>query len=195
PGEWERALRTIEQERRRLLDYGVSRDELQREIDNWRATLENRVDASATRDTTALAGALLASVNGQRVFTAPQTDLDLFNTFVATLTPEEVNAAFRAAFEGDGPLTLMTSPDPIEGGEARIAQVLEASMAEPVAAPQPLVRMEWPYTDFGAPGAVVSRREVPELDAEIVTFSNGVELTVKQTEFQDEAIQIAVSTG
>src|SRR5690606_34917894 len=86
PGQWERALRTIEQERRRLVEYGVSQAELQREIDNWRSTLENRVESAATRDATALAGGLLASVNGQRVFTSPQTDLDLFNAAVASLT-------------------------------------------------------------------------------------------------------------
>ncbi|MDY6922505.1 MAG: insulinase family protein [Pseudomonadota bacterium] len=195
PGQWERALQTIDQERRRLIEFGVSQAELQREIDNWRSALENRVEAAATRDTTALAGALLSSVNGQRVFTAPQTDLDMFNAVVADLTPDAVNAAVEAAFEGDGPLTMMTSPDPVEGGEARIAAVLEASARQPVSAPTPLVRMDWPYTDFGAPGAVVSRREVPELEAVIVTFANGVELTVKETAYRDEEIQVAVSTG
>lgn len=195
PGQWERALQTIDQEHRRLVQFGVSDIELQREIDNWRTSLENQVAAEATRQTSSLAGGLLTSLNTGRVFTAPQTDLDLFNATVEGLTPEVVNAGIRTALEGDGPLTMMTSPDPIEGGEARIAAVLEASARTPVNAPTPLVRLDWPYTDFGAPGAVVSRREVPELDATIVTFANGVELTVKSTEFRDEEIQILVSTG
>jgi zinc protease len=195
PGKWERALQTIDQERRRLVEFGISDAELQREIDNWRTNLENSVAAAATRRTTGLAGALLNAVNENSVFTSPQTDLDLFNTNVANATAVEINALMRTAFEGNGPLVMMTSPDPIEGGEPRIAEVLASSMQVAVTAPAARQRLDWPYTDFGATGAVASRREVPELGATIVTFANGVELTVKQTDFRDEEIQIVVGTG
>ena len=195
PGQWERALQTLDQERHRLIEFGVSEAELQREIDNWRTTLENRVASAATRQTSALAGGLLGSVNGQRVFTSPRTDLDLFNASVQGLTPAAVNEAVRKAFDGDGPLTMMTSPDPVEGGESRIASVLNASSQVAVAPPKPITRMEWPYTDFGPAGEVVASREAPELGTTIVTFNNGVELTVKQTNFKDEEIQVLVSTG
>jgi zinc protease len=195
PGDWDRALQTVDQERRRLVEYGVSPAELQREIDTWRTALENRVESAATRQTTDLANGLLGAVNGDTVFTAPGTDLELFEAAVAGLTAEAVNAAIRAAFEGDGPLTLMTAPEPVEGGEARIAAVLEASMRTPVAAPTPLVKMDWPYTDFGPVGAVAERHEIPELGATVVRFANGVELTVKSTDFEEEAIQVMVATG
>lgn len=195
PGEWRPALETVDQEVRRLLLYGVTEAELQREIDEWRTSLENRVDRAATRDASSLAGGLLSSVNGQRVFTSPETDLALFEAVVANLTPEDVNAAIRGTLVGSGPLTMITSPTPIPEGEAGVAMALAESQAQPVSPPVEVSRLEWPYTDFGTPGVVVERREIPELDATVVTFANGVQLTVKQTDFKEDEIQIAISTG
>ncbi|HWW12273.1 MAG TPA: pitrilysin family protein, partial [Brevundimonas sp.] len=49
PGGWKPALETIDQEQRRLVQYGVSDAELQREITEYRTALENAVAGAATR--------------------------------------------------------------------------------------------------------------------------------------------------
>ena len=51
PGDWKRALESVEQESRRLAEYGVSDAELQREIVNTRTALQNAVASAATRST------------------------------------------------------------------------------------------------------------------------------------------------
>ncbi|MCS6627145.1 insulinase family protein [Roseibacterium beibuensis] len=194
-GEWQRALEAIEQEQRRLVQYGVSDVELQREITAVRTALENAVAGAATRRTPQLAGALAASVNGKSVFNTPQTSLDLFNASVEGLTAATINEILPQVFQGEGPLALVVSPVPIEGGEAAVTAALEASRAEPVAAPAAQADLDWPYDAFGAPGAVTDRREVAELGATVVTFANGVTLTVKPTDFRDEQILVRVNTG
>lgn len=195
PGGVKRALETIDQEQRRLIAFGVSQVELDREIANNRTAVENAVQAAATRSTPALANALLGSVNDDRVFTAPATNLEMFNAAVAGLTAEEVSAAVKGVFEGQGPLALVVSPEPIEGGEEGITRILEASRATAVTARAEDKQLDWPYADFGRAGAVQSRTEVEAVGATIVTFPNGVRLTVKPTDFKDQQILMTVRTG
>lgn len=195
PGGLSAAMQTIEQEQRRLIEHGVTPAELAREIAETRTALENRVAAAATRTTPALAGALLNAVNLNQVFTAPQTDLELFRTVTEGLTSDQVLAATRAAFEGGGPLALVISPVEIEGGEAAVTAALQASQQVPVAAPQASAELAWPYSDFGTPGQPAETRVLAEIETTVVTFPNGVRLAVKPTTFRDEQILVSVSTG
>ena len=195
PGEWKRALETIEQEQRRLVEFGVSDAELQREVTANRTALENAVAGAATRRTPALAGGIASVVGSRRVFSSPQTNLDLFNTAVDGLSAAQVNEALKTVFQGGGPLALVVTPVEIEGGEAAVTAALEASRLVPVTAPAAQAQLDWPYADFGAAGAVQSRTEIASVGATLVTFANGVHLTVKPTDFRDEQILVRVSTG
>ena len=195
PGGLQRALETIEQETRRLQEFGVTDAEMQREITDNRTALENAVAAAATRTTPALVNGLLGATNDDRVFAAPQTNLDIFNTAVQGLTTATVDTAIKAAFEGQGPLALVVTPDPIEGGEAGVTALLQASQATPVTARAVQAALEWPYAEFGATAQPTARREIAELGATVVTFANGTTLTVKPTTFRDEQILVSVRTG
>lgn len=195
PGEWKRALETIEQEQRRIVQYGVSDAELQREITDARTALQNGVAAAATRRTPALANGLVQAANSDTVFNSPQTSLDLFNASVHGLTAAQVNDSLKTVFRGEGPLVLFITPVEVEGGEAAVTAALEASREVPVAAPAVQAELQWPYSEFGAAGTVTDRREIAEVGATVVTFANGVRLTVKPTDFRDEQILVSVRTG
>ncbi|MGZ9113647.1 MAG: M16 family metallopeptidase [Brevundimonas sp.] len=194
-GEWKRALETVEQEQRRLLQYGVGQAELDREITETRTALAAAAASAATRQTPALAGALLGAANENDVFSSPATNLSLFNAAAEGLTADAVNTAVREVFAGSGPLAFITTPVPIEGGEAAITAALEASRQVAVAAPVAAAAMEWPYTDFGTATQPNARTEVADLGATLVTFPNGVKLTVKPTAFTDEQILVSVRAG
>lgn len=194
PGKWKRALETIDQEQRRLVQYGVTDAELTREINAYRTRYENAAKSAATRNTRALAGSLITSVNERQVFTAPGTDLALFEAAVKGLTPAQVDAVIRQVFAGT-PMTLIASPVAIDGGETAVAAVARASRQVAVAPPKAPEKMPWPYTDFGTPGVVVARRDIPDLGATVVTFRNGVTLTVKQTDFSKDSVSINLLTG
>jgi zinc protease len=195
PGGLQRALETIEQEARRLAEYGVTSAELQREITDNRTAQENAVAAAATRTTPALVNGLLNATNDDRVFASPQTNLELFNATVEGLSPEAVNAAVRETFAGGGPLVLVVTPEAIEGGEAAVTAMLEASRAAPVTARAETAALAWPYADFGAATQPSEVREIAEIDTTVVTFPNGTRLTVKPTEFRDEQVLVSVTTG
>jgi len=195
PGDWRRAIETAEREQRRLVQFGVTQAELALEASAMRSALEAAAAGAATRQTPALASALVESLGQERVFTTPAQDLALFDRAQAAATPEAVTQVLRTAFEGQGPLALLTTPVEIEGGEAAVTAALEASRAVAVTAPAAADAISWPYAAFGRPGSVTQTIEAADLGASFVTFANGVKLTVRPTPFTDDQVLVSVRMG
>ena len=195
PGEWQSALAAAEREQRRLVQYGVRQDELDREIEDYRQWLKSRVASAATRRTPQLANELIDSVGEDEVITSPAQDLALFEAAVKDLKAETASGAIRAAFAGSGPLVFVATPTPIEGNEQAVAQAWTASRQVAVTAPTGPRQVVWPYEDFGTPGKIAAQTDVVDLDATFVTFGNGVRLTVKPTKFRDDQVLVKVRIG
>ncbi|OHB31727.1 MAG: peptidase M16 [Phenylobacterium sp. RIFCSPHIGHO2_01_FULL_69_31] len=194
-GRWREALAAAEQEQRRIVQYGVRQDELDREIEEIRANLKAAVAGAATRRPVDLAGEIVNSLADHTVVTSPADDLALFEAGVKDLKAETVNAALKDVFQGQGPLVFMASPTPIDGGEATLLAALTASQQVAVAPLAANQLVAWPYERFGSPGKVADRREVADLGATFVRFANGVRLTVKPTTFRDDEVLVRVNAG
>jgi zinc protease len=195
PGEWQKALQAADQEVRRLVRYGVSADELGVEIDAYRATLKDAAQGQATRTTPAVADDIAQTVDTPEVETSPAEDLALFDEDVKGLTPAQIDVALKTVFGGDGPLTLVSTQQPVDGGDKAVAGAFAKIQAQPVGAPVAQAALSWPYENFGTPGKVVEQHEVSDLDTVFVRFENGVRLTIKPTKFRDEQILIQARVG
>jgi zinc protease len=193
--DWRKALAATVAEQKRLVQYGVLQSELDREIEEARASLKARADAQATRRTPGLAEAIAGSLDDKQVVTDPSQDLTLFERIVKGLTAAEVGEAARKAFQGSGPLVFLTTSAPVEGGEAAVTDAFKAADAAPVQAPAVVADKTWPYASFGAPGKVAERKEVPSVGASFVRFDNGVRLTVKPTQYRKEQVLVQVRVG
>ena len=193
PGAWAEALAALEQERRRILEFGITAEELQREITEYRTGYQAYVAGAATRQTPSLADALAGSVNDEDVFTAPADDLARFEAVVDGLTPEAVMAELRQSMQGDGPLVFLSSPEPVEGGADAVMAALAQAQAGAVEAASAAESQAWPYTAFGPPGQVVERAEIADIGVTTLRFENGVRLTLKPTDFRDDQIFISAS--
>jgi zinc protease len=194
-GDWKPALISAVREQRRLVRYGVLQSEIDREIEETRASLKAGAAAMATRRTPNLANAIVGSLDDSDVVTDPAQNLALFEDIVKGLKADEVTAAARKAFQGQGPLIVLTSPKPIDGGEAAVTATFQAAQADPIAAPTAVANAAWPYEHFGAPGKVAERREAADVGATFVRFANGVRLTVKPTTFRKDQILVQVRVG
>jgi len=194
PGEWQGALTAVDLEQRRAVQYGVRQDELDREIEEYRARLRTAAAAAETRRTTALAAQIVDSLEEDRIVTAPAQDLALFEEAVKDLKAEQVSQAFREAFT-DEPLVFLASPEPVAGGESAVLAALTSAQAVVLTPPAAPTQVTWPYESFGTPGKVAEQREVTDLDTVFVRFQNGVRLTVKPTKFRDEQVLVKVNLG
>ncbi|WP_293682101.1 pitrilysin family protein, partial [uncultured Phenylobacterium sp.] len=195
PGRWREALASAEQEQRRLVQYGVRQDELDREIAEVRAGLQAAAAGAATRRQVDLANEIVGSLADHTVVTAPADELATFEAAVKGLKAETVNAAVKGVFQGQGPLVFMASPQAIEGGKAAVLAALTSSQAVAVAPPAQAAEVAWPYETFGTPGKVAERREVADLQTTFVRFDNGVRLTIRPTKFRDDEVLVRVNIG
>ncbi|XKM37993.1 M16 family metallopeptidase (plasmid) [Rhizobium ruizarguesonis] len=193
PDKWQEALTAIDQEQRRIQEFGVGQAELDREILGYRSVLQAAAAGAATRTTTYIASMLVSSVD--QVFTSPAKDLSLFETITNGVTAVEVNQALLHAFSGNGPQVVLQTARSPQGGADTVRQVYDASKAIAVSAPSGAADVAWPYTHFGEPGAVVERRTVEDLGLTMVRFSNGVRLTVKPTKLRANEVLVREDIG
>jgi zinc protease len=195
PGKWREALTAVEQEQRRALERGFTQAEVDREVREIRSRLAAAVAGASTRSTPAVAQGLVGAANEDEVFTSPAANLALFDAAVKDLSAERVVAAARALFAGSGPLLYLTSPTPVENGEASLLAAYDASKLVPVGAAKVEQAKAWPYETFGTPGQVAERNEVEGLGTTAVRFANGVRLTVKPTQLKKDEVLVAVRYG
>jgi zinc protease len=195
PGKWREALAAIEQEQRRAARHGFTQAELDREISEIRAALTAAAAGAATRSSAALAQGLVGAANEDQVFTAPATNLAMFEEAVGGLAADRVSEAARGLFAAGGPLLYLTIGAPVETGERALREAYDRSRLAAVAAPEARQAGAWPYQSFGTPGGVAERSEIAGLGAAAVRFANGVRLTVKQTDFDKDEVLVSVRFG
>jgi zinc protease len=195
PGRWKEAISALDQEQRRVAQYGVRQDELDREIAAMRSGFVAAAAGEATQRTTALAGAIVGTLGDREIVTSPSQNLAVFDEAVKGLTAETVSAVLKAQFAGSGPLITVPTPTAIDGAEKTVADAYVASGKTPVAAPAAPGITTWPYASFGPIGKVAEQRDITDLDTVFVRFANGVRLTVKPTKFRDDQILVKARVG
>ncbi|HEY5411724.1 MAG TPA: insulinase family protein [Caulobacteraceae bacterium] len=195
PGKWKPALDAADAEVRSIVRYGVTQAELDREIAEWRVLLQTAAAQAATRKTPQIANEIAQTLEDDDVVTSPAEDLALFTREVNGLKAGAVNAALKTVFSGSGPLVLMSGPDPVEGGDATLAQAFQTAEAAPVKPPEAELAKAWPYDHFGASGKVAGQKTISDLGVTLVRFANGVRLTVKPTKFRDNEVMVRVRIG
>ena len=193
--EWRKALNAILEEQRRLETFGVREDEVQRAITETRSVLTTYRTGSGTRSPSALAGSVIGSITTRSVVTSPEQALDWFEREAKTVSATGLNRTAATLFEGSGPIVFMTSPKPIEGGEAVVTAAAQDALRVKVTASVSQALEAWPYLTFGMPSGVAERRDVADIDAVFLRFNNGVRLTVKPTKFKTDQIRVRVNFG
>ena len=195
-GDWAKALAAGEQEVRRAVQYGFSQAELDEQIANFRKGLQVSVQTATTRRTPALANSITGNFGGDRVFTTPQSALERFEEIIPGVTLDEIWASFKTQWDGiEEPLLWLTTDEVIENPEDKIAAAYRDSLKIEVEKPAIMVKTDFAYTDFGAPGKVVFKDVIEDTDITRVKFANNVMLNIKKTDFDKDSIAITARFG
>ncbi|OCI94877.1 peptidase [Agrobacterium sp. 13-626] len=195
PDKWQAALVAIDQEQRRIAQFGAEQSEIDREITEYRSMLQAAAGGTATRASPDIATTLAWSTGENLVFTSPADDLSLFDAAMKGLTADEVNRTLQSVFAGNGPLLVLQVPQMPDGGIATVEKAYADSRTVPVAAPEHAASAVWPYSDFGPPGSVVEQHAVEDLGITMARFANGVRLTVKPTTFRTNEVLVRANIG
>ena len=196
PEQWAAALTVGEQELRRALEHGFSAAELREVVATYTNSLEQAVKTASTRRSDGLAAEIAMSILHREVFTTPASELALYGPALAKLTPADCAAALRTAFNVPGRYVLVAGNAKIDSeANAAIAAAYARSGAVAVQPPAATAETAWAYANFGAPGLVVKREHVADLDLELITFANGVRLNLKKTDFEAGRIRVSARVG
>jgi zinc protease len=195
PERWEEGLAVVEQELRRALEHGFTQSELDEQLTNLRTALETSVEQADTRASSSLSDAIWSSWRFNQVFGHPSDALARFNGYEDDITLEAVNAAFREQWSGNGPLVFLATSLEIDDAESRIAEVWNESAQTAVDAMEDVEIAAWAYEDFGTPGEVVERTEIEDLGVTRLVFDNGVRVSLKQTDFENDVIRMNMTFG
>src|SRR5208282_462174 len=194
--QWGAALGVAEQELRRALKLGFRPDELKEAVADYRNELEQALRTAPTRRSEDLAGEIADSLVQREVFTSPEDDLALLGPVLDRVTPADCADALRDAWAAPGRYVYVSGNAAIAGdANAAIAAAYAASQAVAVEASGAEANAAWAYASFGAPGSVASRTHIDDLDFTEITFSNGVRLNLKKTDFEANTIHVAWRLG
>jgi zinc protease len=189
---WREALLEAERIRLDVVANGVAQHEVDRELTSLRSRHDAAIARVSTRPTPGLANGILGALEREEVFSDPPTDYAVMAEDLRRLRASDVSAALRETFAGQGPLLFLASEAPVENGEAALAEVFEQAKHAPALVAAAPNRGDWPYTNFGRPGAVVEQRDVPDLGVRFARFANGVLLTIKPTRLRADEVLVSV---
>ena len=194
PGKARETLAVLEQERRRLIESGISQSEFDREIASSRSWLTAQASGAATRPSPDLAMWLVNAVNEKDVPQSPVQNLADFEAMVPALTTAQITETAKRLL-GRPPLVYMTGPAAFEGGETALLAAYQDAARRPLPGAAVRAAAKWPYATFGTPRGIAERQTLAALGATAIRFSNGVRLTVKPTDFRKDEVLINVRFG
>ena len=196
PENWKKALAVGEQELRKALEFGFTQAELDEQMANSRKSMEVAVQTAETRRTNGLASRVLGGFANESVFTHPSAGLERFAAYSDEITLEQVWDAFKTQWSAlDTPLLYLQTNEILEDPQTEIRAAYDTSLAVEVQANQAVEAGAFAYTDFGAPGKVVSHTRIEDVGADLIKFDNNVMLNFKRTDFAKDSISITVRIG
>ncbi|WP_037500860.1 M16 family metallopeptidase [Sphingomonas jaspsi] len=189
-GDWSQALATAEQEIRRAKEFGFTQAELTRQIAEAGTAVRTQAEQANSRESAALADAILNTVGEPDFVTTPAWRLENFNRIAPTVTLDEVNAAFRRLWTGSQPLIHISDKATIE--PATIAAQFAASQKVAVAKPAAESALAFAYDSFGPAGTVVEDKRIADLGIRTIRFANNVRLNIRKTDFEAGKVRYSV---
>lgn len=195
PQAWHDPLEGAVRELRRMTEFGVTAQEFTRAKEQLHAVFAHAAATAATVSDSVNAALIANDVDNNEVFVSPADTLLLIDQAFNDLSLDGMNAAVRKLMADRGPLVFLSSPLPVDGGEAAFAAALTGAEKAPLTRPAEQAKAAWPYTDFGPAGNVVKRKSIADLGTTFLRFANGVRLTVKPTTFKPGEVAVNVRIG
>ena len=190
-GQITEGLAAIVQEAKRMQMYGFSADELSRAKAALLAAYERAYRERNTSESGSYANEYVRHFLEQEPIPGMEFEYRIASTYVPTFTAEEVAALAKEFITDENRVVLGVAPEKKETPPPSV-DTLRNTIARASAAPvEP-----WKEATEGralvekdpVAGKVTARRTVPEIDATVLTLSNGVEVWLKPTEFKNDQI-------
>ncbi len=192
---WQEATAILEQEFRRALTHGFSEAELTEAKANLLNAYQEAVKSKDTRESDALATAIISAVNDQIVFTTPEINLEIATNALNQITPENVHQAFVKFWNAPGHHLVLSTKASTAETKQELGSLYKKSTETEVAPPSARIIAPFAYTNFGTAGEIEKTVTVDDLGITQITFANHIRVNLKPTDFEKNRIRILARIG
>ena len=198
--DWQEGLAVLEQTLSQAIRHGVSDAEFARVKDEIIAWLDKNVRTAANRKSNDLAMKITRTLNNNEILMSPAGEKELFLRMLAAMDKKEVNRALTRMAVGHSYLIEVSGTADIGGSgqepEEQIIMAWEESKKNLTLPWQQAEAVAFPYLSPPAESAsVVERIEHADIGAVTVILNNGLQVNIKQTDFKDDEVLLAVHFG
>ncbi len=192
---WEEVVPVLEQEFRRVLEFGFNEGELIEAKANIINAYEQAVKQKESRKSESIATAFVNSINDNRVFSEPETDLAIIQESVGSIDTAACHEAFKEFWKSSGYHLILTTKEDSETYKKKLVSLYKKSAQKEIVAPAARAIPVFAYQTFGAPGQVVKTNTLEDLDITQLTLSNNVRINLKSTPFEKGKIRMVARIG
>ncbi len=193
---WPAAVALIENELRRARETGFSVEEIQELTTSLGAAARAAYDEAARKPNARLADEIAASLVRGAEWQEPARELAEVESWIVRFTPEAAHAALLALFPEDDCHLVLTLRQPAGATPDALLAAFRESATRPLpAAAAVTTELRFRYDDFGPPGAVASRRAIPDLGVDLVEFANGVRLNIRPSQTVQNRFKLVARIG
>ena len=198
PGKWQETMRLLEHTLRQALVAGFSQEELDRVKKELNSQLESAVLTASTRDSKEIAAKIIRHLNDNRVLQSPEQEKELYGPVLASMTLDEVNAAFKKSWSHDSRLLSVAGNTLLPAATAHedIGKVYASAADEPIETTTAKSKPQFPYLKVPVQGpSPIAVIPFKAIGVERIVFANGVTLNLKKTDFQKNEVLVQVHIG
>ncbi len=197
--DWESALRDVRATMADWMGTPPTQAEIDREVGEIRAGMENEVRTAPVAAGSTLADNLVSATDIRETIAGPETSLRIFEGAIAKrfFTPARVQAAAKKVFDGVATRALVNTRTPDPTVQAR----LTTALARPVAGTSNTRRGQAAIgfdrlPSLGKPGAITTRSvALAEPPVERVDFANGSSLLLFPNDAETGKVYVRVRFG
>lgn len=198
--DWQQGLILLEQTLSQAIRHGVNDAELSRVKDEIIAWLDRNVRTAANRESNDLAMKIIRNLNNNEILMSPAGEQELYLRMIAAMDKDDIDKALMRMATAHSYLIEVSGTAEIKGNgkepEEHIIGVWNKSRKNITSSWQQAETVVFPYLAPPAePASVVERIEHAGIDAITIIMNNGLQLNIKQTDFKDDEVLIAVNFG
>ncbi|MDR2812271.1 MAG: insulinase family protein [Puniceicoccales bacterium] len=191
---WATCLSLLEQEMRKMYQYGISEAELQRQKESFINAAERDVLAAKTRHSSGLVAKLVHCHSENLYILSPEDYCELIKRLNGEITAEDCRNELAKIWQNI--YISVASNQAIGGGERAIEAVFDESERVPVVSNENEVLGKFAYEHFDTPyRAIVQRDHIEDLGISQLTLANGVKINLKPTNFKQNQIEFVLTVG
>jgi zinc protease len=191
---WSPCLKLLEQEMRKMCQYGISEEELQRQKDLALNRAERDMLAAPTYPSDKLAQEIVNCYDKKKICLSPEDYFGLIKVLRDDITAEDCKKIFREIWQNL--YIFIETNQPIESALPSIEAVFSESEAVVVDPNGGEMLKPFAYEHFETPHReIIEKNVIEDLGITQLTLANGVTINLKPTDFEQNQIQFALTVG